>query len=369
MKALFTTLFLLSSIVLSANPLWLRYPSISPDGSMIVFSYQGDLFLVKTEGGNASQLTSHTAYDYMPVWSADSKSIAFASNRHGNFDVYLTDIKGTTPKRLTFHSANDIPNDFTTDGKTVIYTSTRLDNHKSVQFPYARLNEVYQVDIKGGREKQLLTIAAEKIKYNQGGNKIIFQNKKGYENEWRKHHQSSVARDIVTYDFTTDTYKQITNWNGEDRDPVFAGDEQFFFLSEKSGTFNIWQGQINGQAYQSQITNFKNHPVRFLSRSSAGTLCFTYDGEIYTYKNGSSQKVNVLINKDNTHSNTKLLKISKGISEFQVSPNNKEIAFVYRGDVYVTSIDYATTKRITQTAGQERSVSFSPDGKKNIMCR
>lgn len=34
-----------------------------------------------------------------------------------------------------------------------------------------------------------------------------------------------------------------------------------------------------------------------------------------------------------------------------------------RGDVYVTSIDYKTTKQITNTPDQERDISFAPDGR------
>ena len=46
-----------------------------------------------------------------------------------------------------------------------------------------------------------------------------------------------------------------------------------------------------------------------------------------------------------------------------VSPDGKEIAVVIRGDVFVTSADYKTTKRITNTPEQERDVSFSKDGR------
>ena len=46
-----------------------------------------------------------------------------------------------------------------------------------------------------------------------------------------------------------------------------------------------------------------------------------------------------------------------------VSPNGKEIAFIARGDVFVTSVEFSTTKRITDTPEQERDVDFSPDGR------
>ena len=39
-----------------------------------------------------------------------------------------------------------------------------------------------------------------------------------------------------------------------------------------------------------QLTQFKNNPVRHLSASKDNTLCFTWDGEIYTLKNGEAPK-------------------------------------------------------------------------------
>jgi len=61
--------------------LWLRYPSISPDGKTVAFSYRGDLWSVSSDGGRATQLTVHAAHEFMPVWSPDGETIAFASDR------------------------------------------------------------------------------------------------------------------------------------------------------------------------------------------------------------------------------------------------------------------------------------------------
>src|ERR1044071_6943667 len=78
----------------AAGASWMRYPAISPDGRTIVFTYKGDLYRVAPSGGPATALTTHSAHDFMPVWSHDGKQIAFASDRYGNFDIYVMPIEG-----------------------------------------------------------------------------------------------------------------------------------------------------------------------------------------------------------------------------------------------------------------------------------
>lgn len=360
MKYLLLSITLLSGLYSFSQPLWMRYPSISPDGKTIAFSYQGDIFTIASRGGEAKQITAHKAYDYVPIWSPDSKNIAFASNRHGNFDVFLVSAEGGEPKRLTYHSSSDYPYDFTPDGKNIIFGATRLDHQNSVQFPNGRLPEVYQVSTEGGRETQFLTVSAEDVQFSKEGNRIIFHNKKGYEDPWRKHHTSSITRDIVSHDLDSKGYSMITNWEGEDRNPVWGDNGEIYFLSEKSGTFNVWKGDLKNP-YSEQITKHDTHPVRFLSRADNGMLCYGFDGEIYTHFNGVETKVPVTVRKDRVENEISINKVAKA-GQFAVSPNKKEIAFIYRGEVFVTSVDYATTKRITNTPEQERSVSFSPDG-------
>lgn len=354
-----------SQLFAQERPQWMRYPSISPDGSAIVFTYKGDLFRVASTGGNAQQLTFHEAHDFMPQWSKDGKQIAFASDRYGNFDIFVMDADGGAAKRLTYHSGDEVPFSFSADNKSVIFGGVRQDEVNHRQFPTASQPELYSVPCNGGNISQIFTIPAEAVQTSKDGSKIIYHDKKGGENEWRKHHKSSIARDIWVYDKKNNKHTQITSFYGENRNPIFTDNEEsIYYLSEESGTFNVHKMPLKEKAKNEQITKFKNFPVRFLSSSNNGLLCFGYDGELYTLKAGAApQKLNIKINTQEKANNDGFVTINGGVREMSVSPDGKEVAFIARGEVFITSVDGKMTKRITNTPEQERFVEFAPDGK------
>lgn len=350
------------------NPQWLRYPSVSPDGKYIAFTFKGDLYKVPVSGGQAIQLTFHPAHDYMAVWSKDGKSIAFASDRYGNFDVFTMDANGGETKRLTYHSNDEIPYAFSSDGKEVIFGGVRQDLASHRQYPTGSQPELYSVPVQGGRVGQVVTVPAEYVSFSKDGAKMLYHDKKGGENEFRKHQKSSIARDIWIFDKKSGKHTQLTDFYGEDRHPIFSTDEKsFYYLSEESGNFNLHKASLDNPKQKTQLTTFKTHPVRSLSSSQDGLLVFSYDGQLYTYKEGSNpSKVSVEIRTQGIDNNDGFVNINGGVSEMSISPNGKEIAFIARGEVFVTSVEGNFTKRITNTPQQERFVQFASDGKSII---
>ena len=349
------------------NPNWMRHSSISPDGSQIAFTYKGDIYKVNANGGKAQQLTFHSAHDYKAVWSNDGSKIAFASNRYGNFDIYVMNAEGGKATRLTFHSNDENPYTFTKNDKEVVFGALRQDDVNHRQYPHRSQSELYSVPVNAGRVQQIFTIPAEYVQYSKDGKTMFYHDVKGGENEWRKHHTSAITRDIWMYNSKTNEHKMITNHTAEDRQPVFSSDEKSaYFLSERSGTFNVHKMDINNPNNVEQVTSFKLHPVRFLSIGN-GILSFGFDGELYTMKEGEKpKKVKVTIvtqDKDNTD---KFISVNGGINEMSISPNGKEIAFIARGEVFVTSIDKSFTKRLTNTPENERFVSWGPKGESVI---
>ncbi|MBR5963874.1 MAG: PD40 domain-containing protein [Bacteroidaceae bacterium] len=366
---LLLTLLLAAPCVLRAEstsltPLWLRDVKISPDGSQIAFCYKGDIWTVSTQGGSATRLTTLDSYEANPVWSPDGQKIAFSSDRYGNFDIFVMPASGGSATRLTFNSASEVAQAFAYDGSAVLFSACIQDPAESAGFPSSALTELYSVPVGGGKTTQVLGTPAEMPCFGPGGKFFLYQDRKGVEDEWRKHHTSSITRDIWRYDVKEGRHTNLTNRPGEDRNPVLSADgKTVFLLSEPAGgTLNVWSFPLDAPASMKQVTHFSTHPVRFLSQG-AGTLCFTWNGEIYTLTGTSEpQKVPITISLDEEN-RPERVSVSSGASGAAVSPDGKQVAFVVRGEVFVTSVEYATTKQITHTPAAERDVCFGHDNR------
>ena len=349
----------------AATPLWMRDIQISPDGTEIAFCYKGDIYKVPAKGGAATQLTTQDSYESNPIWSPDGRQIAFASDRYGNFDVFVMPANGGAAQRLTTNSTGETPSAFTPDGKYILFSAAIQDPVESALFPRSAMTELYKVPVTGGRTEQVLGTPAEAICFDKSGNLFFYQEQKGFEDQWRKHHTSSITRDIWTYDTRTGKHSNLTRHAGEDRNPILAPDGQtLYFLSERNGgSFNVYAFPLAQPESVKAVTDFKTHPVRFLSMSNNGTLCYGYDGEIYTQQGGSApQKVQIEITRDDP-SQVEYLNYTNGATSATVSPDGKQIGFIIRGEVFVTSADYATTKQITRTPANESGLSFAPDNR------
>ena len=342
-------------------PLWLRNSAISPDGKTIAFTYKGDIFTVPANGGKATQLTTDSSYDTKPLWSPDGNQIAFNSTRRGSMDIYVMPSTGGTPRRITTHSGKEdlrawLGND------TVLFSTSLMPDARAAQGSFTA--QVYKTGVKEpGRPEMVMSWPANAISIDSKG-RMLFQDRKGYEDVLRKHEHSSGTADIWLLD--GGHFSQQTFTNTQNQNPVWVpGSDEFFYLSEESnGTMNVHRRAL-GSKTATALTSFEHHPVRSLSASDNGTLAFSWDGELYTLAPGSKepQKVSVEITADDYR--PEILKQTgyNNAGSVSVSPDGNEVAFIHRGDIYVTSVKYKTTKQITNTPEQERNVDFAPDGR------
>ena len=376
MTPLAALLISLAATAQSTNPLWLRQHSISPDGSKIAFSYQGDIFTVDSKGGKALQITSNRAHDTAPLWSPDGKEIIFSSNRDKGTNIFKVSAEGGNPIQLTFRPSKEKPITITPDGKIIFKTVFMPDADYS---GIPTDTQLFAIDLEGGRPIMYSSLPISNLDVAANG-QIIYEDYKGYEDEFRKHHTSSVTRDIWIYTPAKaekgkksnkvaingqGKFQKLTTFKGEDRNPIFASDgDSFYYLSEQDGCSNIYKGSISNPSKSKKLTSFEKNPVRYLNASDNGILSFSFNGELYTMEEGKEpKKVEISLAKDYREDASELKKFSSSANDIAISSNGKEIALVNRGDVYVTAIDLEMTKRITDTPEQERGVALSKDGR------
>jgi len=343
----------------AGTPRWLRDVAISPDGSSIAFTYKGDIFTVPVSGGRATQITTNKAYDSSPVWSPDGNKIAFRSNRDGSDDIYVVNAKGGTPLKITTHSGQETPIAFL-DNSKLLFTASMDRSQISSRGPW--LTQTYAVDITKPDPRPELYLAVPMLAADVNSKGVmLYQDKKGFENAYRKHERSSGTSDIWLYD--NGNFQKLTDFNGHDLNPVWkTGTDSFYYVSEEDGTLNVYERSIDGKNRR-QLTNFTKHPVRSLSASDNGILAFSWDGDIYTLaQGGAAKKLDIDIVTDEYDADIVKNFRNSGATNMAVSPKGDQVAFVIRGDIYVTDTKYKTTKRITSTPAQERRIAFSPDG-------
>ncbi len=352
-----------SSLACAVNPMWVREAKISPDGKQIAFGYKGDIYTVSADGGEAKRLTSGSSYENVPVWSPDGTKIAYASDRNGGKDIYIIPSTGGTPERLTSHSANETPEAFSADGKEVYFSAVIQDPVSSAQFPHRSQSELYAVTVDGGKVRQVLGVPAVNVAVRPDGS-FLFEDVKGSEDKWRKHHTSSVTRDIWMHDAKSGAFTNLTNIAGEDRSPALSSDgKTYYFLSERNGdSFNVYSSALNAGAPVKKLTNFKDHPVRYLSAGAGDRLSFVYNGELYTMQPGSQpKKLDINLTDDNL-TDVETIPFSR-VSGAVISPDGKQMAFTQRGEVFVASTEYPSIKQITNTPAMEKNISWGADGR------
>ncbi len=345
----------------------MQQPAVSPDAKWIAFEYRGNVYKVSSHGGKAIPLTKEISYNGYPIWSHDGSKISFASDRNGNFDVYIMSSSGTEPKRLTFNSTKDIPYEFSNDDVSVYFGTTRHDVYSSVRSPQDRFFlKLFKVPASGGASLMVNSAGMEFAHFNHQGDLIIFQDNKGsVEDSYRKHATSSVTRDIWSFNTKTNVYSKLSPFPGEDREPLWGDGDDFYYLSERNGNQNLFKSSTADTGKIKQLTFFEKNPVRNLSRSANGSFVFTYNGDLYTFSEGRIPHKIIVKFSEAAKDSIISIPVKGSSGDFDVSKDGKQIAFVMRGDVYVTSTDSSSiTRRITNTPYVESMVNFSPDGKK-----
>lgn len=349
-KSLFVLVlcFTLCGIVNADEAYFLKHPSISPDGSRIVFSYDGDLWIVSSKGGTAYRLTALSGEETNPKISPDGKWVAFAGRQTGDANIYVIPIEGGEIRQLTFNDSSEIPNSWSWDSADIYFTTDGYNDFT-----------VFMVPLKGGTPIRLF-----ENYYNTPHDLVVNPVTKEYlfTDSWessrfanRKRYKGDYNPDIKSFNAATKEYKILTTYRGKDFQPVVDKNGNLYFISDEANDeFNLYSLK-NGK--RNQLTAFDSSIINIQIAANGGKIVFEKDYQLWIYDTAAqkTEKININLSRFNTIATKTEFNIDGKISFFDVSPDGKKICFVSRGVLFVSDIEGKFIKQL-DTDNKERVV-------------
>ena len=329
---IFLSLIFAFQLTAQENPI-VRFPSLNPDGSKISFSYQGDIWTMPASGGVARRLTIHESYESKPQWSPDGKQILFQGNRFGNNDLFVVDVDGSVPKRLTYHSTNDGDARWGSDGQ--IFFNTRRAFQQ-----VEREQEIHSISKNGGTPQRVLDAVGLMPSPSPDGNYIALI--KGNCRVQREAYTGPAHRSLWLYNNKGKTYMELTDFIGQEVYPDWGGGE-IYFLRAVNGRYNIFKLNLDADGKNPdrivQLTDFKDEGIRYFDVSEDGsTIVFERGVNIFTMSTKTrkpSKALKIQASQDYRFDPIEHKTFSNSATDFSLSPNEKQIAFIVRGELFV----------------------------------
>jgi tricorn protease len=338
------------------SPYFVSHPSLTPDGETILFSYETDLWSVPSRGGTATRLTAMDGVETRPVVSPDGKWVAFSSNQFGNMDVFVMPLAGGEITRLTWHQADDEVENWSWDSSTIYFTSNRENRFSS-----------WSVLAEGGTPKRVFShyhLTDHNIAVRPDGSYLFNTSWESKNQAHRKGYRGAFAPQIESYNPITDTYTAMTTHSGKDMWPSVDRTNRVYFISDElNGEYNLHR-LVNGT--KQPLTTFDTSIKHPRVSADGSRVVFTRDYQLWTYDavNETASKVafsvfgNTILDADQD------FKVQGAISMMDVSPDKKKIAFVSRGELFVSDADGKFVQQLsTDAMGRVMELKWLKDSK------
>jgi Tol biopolymer transport system component/C-terminal processing protease CtpA/Prc len=341
-------------------------PAISPDRSEIAFVSGGDIWTVKSEGGEARLLVSHTANESRPIYSPDGRSLAFVSDRTGGGDIYVLTLASGILRQLTFDDGLERLDSWSRDGRWLYFSSTSRD--------VAGMNDIFRVSADGGTP---MTVSADRYTSeffaapSPDGQRVVFSARGNSAGQWwRKGHSHLDESELwLLHDTAKPRYERLTERGAKQMWPMWTPDgKSIYFVSDRSGAQNVWQ--LTPGESPRQVTRFTNGRVLWPTMSYDGrTIVFERDFEIWKLETADGRAAKVTIAKRGVPS-TPLLEHVTMNNDFQdlaLSPDGRKVVFVARGEIWAAAArDGGDAVRVTRNLARESQLEWLPDSRQIV---
>jgi len=354
-----------------------RNLALSPDGTRLAFSYQGDIWVAPAGGGRAVPIASHVEMDDNPIWSPDGSQIAFSSNRYGNFDIFVVGADGGKVKRLTYNSGSEIPTDWTPDGKSIVFRSVRdkeFNGIYSVDVDSSKLHELFldSSTVNGAR-----ILPDGKVLYQRGGFPYVRPRYEGTGNAqpWlfdpatgkrTKLHGSTFQHLWTNYGAKGTVYTVTVSEKTPSSTPL--GQQPVKYTDNAKNTPNVYV-MANGQI--SPVTSVVGGSgTRYLTVArKADALAYEHDGEVFVKSGGKLTQIKLTASLDDKVNNEARMVATSGVTDASLSSKGDFIVFAMANDLWQVGVNKAKgpnaedATRLTDWAGLDQEPVLAPDAK------
>ena len=328
------------------GPFFLSDPCLSPDGSAVVFSFEGDLWRADTKGGQAVRLTAMQGYETDPRYSPDGKWIAFTGRQNGNGDVYVMPAGGGEIRQVTYHSAGDVVNSWSWDSRYIYITSDRMGRQSG-----------YKVSVEGGTPVRVFGnyyfLYDHNLFEHPSSGEIFFNDTWESSNQLqRKHYKGPFNPDIQSYDPKSHKYRRYTDYTGKDFGATIDRKGNIYFISDEGNDqYNLYTFR-NGK--KTALTSFPSSIKNAIVNADGGKVVFERDYQLYIYDaaSGASHKLDIAITRNTVLSKEKDYDVKGRISALDISPDGKKLAFISRGELFVSDAEGKFIRRIDRGSAE-----------------
>ncbi|MFI4966267.1 MAG: S41 family peptidase, partial [Caulobacterales bacterium] len=341
----------------------LATPALSPDGSEIAFASGGDIWTVPAAGGVARLLVTDPATEERPVYSPDGRQLAFTSTRNGAPNIYILTLATGQVRRLTWSDSTEQLDAWSRDGKWIYFSSGAND--------IARQTDVFRVAATGGTP---LEVSRERFlaEFNSAPSpdgQTLALMAKGLSGVqwWRNGHAHIGEAELWLKPLAGGSaYRRLLGPDAKHLWPMWAPDGRaLFYMSDQSGSENLWRLAVAGGAPE-QVTHFTDGRVLFPSIALDGSsIAFERDFSIWRLDLRSGQAAPVAITLRGAPASAGDRHLSEtSFQSMALSPDGKKVAIIAHGEVFAAPAkDGGAAQRITETAGPETDLAWSPDSR------
>jgi Tol biopolymer transport system component len=227
----------------------------SPDGQMIAFHSEGDVWVVPRSGSPARKLTEYEGFDGGPSWSPDGREIAYSSLRGGQQDLWIVPAQGGEARRLTDDPTQETNGSWSPDGRQLAFVSGGTAGAS-----------IWVVPAKGGEARQLTNEVAfdhfgPRIYWSADSRWVIFTASREGRPLWRVPAEGGEAKPFLN--------GRSLTWS--------ADGKQVYFVARREGQVNLHARDTETKA-ERQLTDFVGKPgfLNSLADTDGEYLYFTW---------------------------------------------------------------------------------------------